>query len=154
MAYVAAIAAHAGCNQGSWKVDEDSIDVSLRMDGLHDAKYSSGQIDLQLKCTKRLDAKENEYSFPLSLKNYNDLRAPVIVPRILVVVVVPARIEEWILQSRESLCLKHCGYWKSLAAAPSSENKDSISIKIPSQNIFSSGSLREMMRRMADGEAL
>jgi len=36
------------------------------------------------------------------------------VPRILVVVTVPAVAQEWLSQSEEEMVLRHCGYWISL----------------------------------------
>ena len=56
--------------------------------------------------------------FPLSVKNYNDLRVINRYPRIIfIVVVVPEKVEEWLLKSESSLYFLRCGYWLSLAGA-------------------------------------
>ena len=40
-----------------------------------------------------------------AIKNYDDLRADVIAPRLLVVVCVPEDCEDWTRQTEEHLCL-------------------------------------------------
>ncbi len=35
-------------------------------------------------------------------------------PRILVVIVVPELLDEWIAQTEENLVMRRCGYWFSL----------------------------------------
>ena len=83
-AYVAAIAAHAGYVTATNDLDRDSIDVTIRAGDL-----MRPAIDIQLKATGRIPAKAAAFSFPLSIKNYNDLRIRTQTPRILVVLAMP-----------------------------------------------------------------
>ena len=53
--------------------------------------------------------------FPLSLKNYDDLRSDSWAPRLLIVVLLPTEEEEWLVHSEDELRMRHCGYWLSLA---------------------------------------
>lgn len=72
-----------------------------------------------------------------AIKNYDDLRADVIVPRLLVVVCVPEDCEGWTRQTEEHLCLRHCAYWLSLAGMPETDNVESVTVRIPRNQIFS-----------------
>lgn len=149
-AYVNAIAAQAGCNPYELKVDNDSIDI-----GLGTKNNIRSRLEIQLKCTgKPVDMDKNVFPFDLPIKNYDDLRAKTLVPRLLVVVLVPKDLREWAHQTEEELCLRHCGYWYSLSGMPDKENKESVRVQIPRKNMFSVDFLRDAMRRIAAGEQL
>ncbi len=75
-------------------------------------------------------------------------------PQLLIVVLVPEEIRDWLSQTQESLCLKRCGYWLSLRGQPPIDNKTSITVEIPRQNIFSPNALKIIMERIAVGESL
>lgn len=155
-AYVQAIAANIGCNSSKPEVDNDSVDMELMMKDIPGCRLSRGQLAIQLKCTHATDATKwkNNFPFVLPIKNYNDLRADVLVPRLLVVVCVPEKCDEWLWHTEEQLCLYHCAYWYSLAGKPEVPNKETITIHIPKINLFSPDFLREAMRRCANGETL
>lgn len=149
-AYVKAISAQAGCNSSKPDVDDDSIDLVLGM-----ADATRPRLEIQLKCTgEPIDQDKKSFPFFLSLKNYNDLRAETIVPRLLVVVCVPKDMGAWTHQTEQELCLRHCGYWHSLAGMPDTENKTGITLHISRKNIFSVDFLKSSMQRIAAGEPL
>jgi hypothetical protein len=112
-------------------------------------------VELQLKATSRDLVRDDRITFPLDIKNYNDLRTEnVLVPRILVVVILPEDINCWLVQSEEEMCLKHCGYWTSLSGMKETKNKGSVTITIPRDRRFTSETLHQMMERIGRGEAL
>jgi hypothetical protein len=87
--YVHAVAAVAGFAWSVPSVDDDSVDMTLHQRG-GGGTIRSPQLDLQLKCKSAPTPTEAEFSHSLKLKNYDDLREEgVLVPRILVVVLVP-----------------------------------------------------------------
>jgi hypothetical protein len=93
--------------------------------------------------------------YPLVVKNYNDLRVENIhTPRLLVVVVVPEQLDNWLTQSQQELCLKYCGYWVSLRGKPPTENQTTITVSIPRQNIFNVEALKNLMQQIGAGKAL
>ena len=153
-AYVAAIAAQAGCNSAKPEVDDDSVDLTLKMKDLTDCKRSRSEVDIQLKCTTNGDFSQDILSYALPLKNYNDLRDDVLTPRLLVVVCVPKEIEDWTQQDEKQLSLRNCGYWLSLAGRETTENESTVTVKIPRENVFSTEFLREAMRKIANGHSL
>lgn len=153
-AYVFAIAAQAGCNSSRPEVDDDSVDLELCMKDIPNCKWTRGRIAIQLKCTHAVDCSKDEIAFALPVKNYNDLRAAVMEPRLLVLVCVPEACEDWIKQTEDQLCLYHCAYWLSLAGKPETKNDSTVTVHIPRKNVFSVDFLKEAMRHSANGEMI
>src|SRR5438105_3113065 len=129
-AYLRAITAVAGYTLYKPELDDDSIDWGICARGTNDTPRAP-RMELQLKCTARDMLHETSLRFPLSLKNYNDLRQRVFVPRLLVVVFVPALTEDWIRQTEEELVLRHCAYWLSLRQAPATVNRQTVTVQLP-----------------------
>lgn len=151
IAYLHAIASVAGYRTAEPNVDDDSIDWCVKARGIY-GRRRSPQLDLQLKCTERLPNKNGSFGFPLSEKNYSDLRGDdVHVPRILVVVFVPDDIDSWLDQSEERLLMKHCAYWVSLRDAPETSNLKRVTVRLPRTNLFTVSALGSMMQRIGDG---
>lgn len=153
-AYVYAIASATKINASIPAVDEDSIDIVFSTPG-PGGTVRAPRLEAQLKCTAQNILKEKCLTFPLPKKNYDELRAEnVMVPRILIVVLVPPSSELWIHQTEELLGLRHCGYWLSLRGFPESGNKSIISVDVPRKNMFSSDSLCEIMKKIGQGQCL
>jgi len=148
---VRAVASVAGCAVERPEVDRDSVDLTLR------GYDTSGpvlfpRLDLQLKCMGRETFRDDEIRFPLKLKNYDDLRKDnVLVPRILVVVLVPRDTEEWLAQSEEEMLVRHCAYWRSLRGLPDTSNDFSVTLGIPRGNVFDVPELGQMMKKISAG---
>lgn len=153
-AFVLAIAAKAGCTHSTPSQDCDSVDLRLEMSGIKNSLLQSAGIDIQLKCTAQNLESKGSLNFALPIKNYNDLRARVMTPRILVVVRVPEKTEDWLLQDEEKLCLFKCAYWYSLEGLPDSTNTESVTIHIPLTQIFNAEFLESAMLKIANGDAI
>lgn len=150
-AYVRAVAAVGGYTVHEPEVDDDSINLGLAATGGH-GLYRSPRLELQLKCTAQSVLDEECLRFPLKIKNYNDLRLQnFLVPRILIVVTVPDRIEDWVLQSEQELAMRHCGYWISIRGMDESANSETVTIAIPRGQQFTVECLTSMMQRIRDG---
>ena len=141
LSYIEAVASHAGFQVEEVKVDRDSVDGTLMADF-----GRRPRIEFQAKATARDVVRENYVHFPLPIKNYDDLRLEAINPRILIVVVMPESIDEWINQSGQELCLRHCAYWMSLEGSPASSNQSTITVYLPLGNVFGSAQLTGMMQ--------
>ena len=151
-AYIRAIAATAGYNVYKPEVDDDSVDWGIGARG-RSGTVRSPKLELQLKCTSREILKDEHLAFPLKLKNYNELRYDDYqIPRILVVVIVPDNVSNWLTQTEESLALRHCAYWLSLRGTGETTNVESMTVHLPRRQVFSVDGLTQIMKRIANGE--
>jgi len=100
-------------------------------------------LDLQLKAVHKKYTKEseNEVSYALEVKNYNDLvdranELGMINPLVLIVFIFPDDENEWINLQAENLVMKGCAYYYMIPqGAQESENSSNVTIKIPRTNI-------------------
>ena len=142
LAHIEAVASHAGFQVEEVKVDLDSVDGTLKADF-----GRRPRIEFQAKATARDVVRDSYIHFPLPVKNYNDLRLEAINPRILIVAILPQEIDNWINQTDEELCLRHCTYWKSLREEPPTSNQNTVTVHLPLGNVFNSPQLVDMMQR-------
>lgn len=149
-AYVQAVAAKAGFQVSRPPVDDDSVDGQFM-----GRAGRRPRLDFQLKATAQQDLiGADKIAFPLSLKNYEDLRADCVVPRILIVLAMPENEQEWLAQSEAELILRRCAYWRSLAGESATGNTTSVTVHILRDRLFTPESLTDMMRRVEAEEPL
>lgn len=154
-AYVCALAAQAGLNRVDASVDDDSIDVSFKSKGYHGQPIRSPQIEFQLKCTSQDLVDGEVIKYPLSRKNYDDLRgSDFAAPRYLAVLLVPVAVDAWVAHNEQHIALFNSCYWLSLRDAEPTENEAQITVSIPLAQRLTSGTLHEMMNRASQGEWL
>lgn len=149
LAHIRAVAADAGYKVTVPESDTDSVDGVLMADF-----GRRPRIEFQAKATTRDVLGNGILRFPLPLKNYDELRADVLTPRILIVVLVPREKPQWTNQTEDELCLRHCGYWLSLEDAPARPNVSSVTVHIPDSNVFSADRLTDIMQKAERGDAL
>lgn len=150
LAYVKAIAAVAGyaVTAGPYP-DDDSVDGILTGDF-----GRRPRIDFQAKATGRDVLRGDSLHFPLPVKNYNDLRLPTRTPRILIVLLMPEDLDRWTWQTPEELCLRHCAYWQCLEGEPDSPNTTSVTVQVPTAQLFSPDQLTSLMLKAERGDPL
>ena len=140
--YIESVASDAGFQVSEVTVDQDSVDGVFIADfGLRP------RIEFQAKATARDLVRGDQIHFPLSVKNYNDLRIESINPRILIVLIMPQERTQWIEQTDDELCLRHCAYWLSLLGRPATRNTNSVTVHVPMTNMLGSAQLVDMMQR-------
>ena len=149
--YIRAIAAVAGYSLYRPEIDNDSVDLGILSRG-GTGKIFSPRLELQLKCTARDVLENNSIKYPLIIKNYHDLRINSLVPRILVIVLVPEKITDWIKQTEVELCLRYCAYWVSLRGMPDTTNTTNVTIEIPRSNQFTPDALQTIIQRISFGD--
>jgi len=147
LAYVVAVAAAKSFSTEFTRVDYDSVDAEICCNGYlaPESLLYSPSIKLQLKATSHVHIVEDSIHFPLPIKNYNDLRAKSVTPRLLVVLCLPELKDEWVTHSTEELIVKKCAYYLNLFGFPESENEASVTVKIPLDNVFSPDTLYDLM---------
>ncbi len=150
-AYLQAVAAVAGYSLYKPSVDDDSVDWGIVAKG-GTGRIRSPRLELQLKCTSRDVIGDRDIRYPLNLKNYDDLRMPdFAIPRVLVVVLVPKNLSDWLKQSPEELCMKHCGYWVSLRGMSTKQNTATVTVSLPRSNQFTVTALQSIMELISQG---
>jgi len=151
-AYVKAVAAVCGFATQEPSVDDDSIDLTLSARG-GGGTIRSPKVDLQLKCTAQDVLGAQTIDFPLEVKNYNELRPTnVLVPRILVIVIIPNDVLRWLSHSEAELLLRHCGYWYSLRGMAATVNQFTVTVNVPRTQVFDVPGLAGIMQRIANGQ--
>lgn len=95
-------AAAAGYATAQMDFDRDGVDVQIRAGG-----SMRPSLDAQLKATINLGAaKGGAFQFPLKRRNYDLLREPAMVPRILLVLDLPTAASEWLSVSPSELIMR------------------------------------------------
>jgi hypothetical protein len=147
-AFVEAVASVSGCQVECTRIDNDSVDLTL-MRRTTTTAVRSPKLDVQLKTTALDVVKNGHIAFPLSMKNYDELRPTNLsVPRILVVVLVPQDVHEWTAHSEAELALRRCSYWLSLRGEPDVPNATTKSVHIPRAQVFNPHSLHGIFSRL------
>ena len=156
VAYVHAVAARTGYTCQVQNVDDDSVDVQIGAKGyVHDQSLlCSPRIEVQLKATSSVQLKPTYLSFPLGLKNYQELRVRTVIPRLLLVLVLAKNPAEWMETSEECMISRRCAYWVSLLGMKETSNTSKISIRLPRSQQFNVEQLRRLMQRVASQEPL
>lgn len=155
-AYLYAVTSAAGYSFQRTTTPLDQLGIDLILTGIGvQGLMGTPQLYVQLKCTSREVLDENYLKYPLRIKNYEELRVPKqYPPLILVVVLVPDNVNDWLHQSEDELCLRRCGYWISLAGETPTQNQETVTISIPRKNILTINTLKSLMQRIARGENL
>lgn len=155
-AYIHAVAARAGYACEYTRVDIDSADLKIAARGYihHQAVVRSPRIEVQMKATAA-DRLGNGYlSFALPIKNYNDLREETLVPRLLVVLQLPDNPDEWLNVTEEQMISRRCAYYRSLLGEPPTENRETLTVHLPRQNLLTVPALTDLMKKVSRREPL
>jgi hypothetical protein len=145
IAYVRAVAAASAVNVYRPEVDDDSVDIGFCARLIHD-RAQRPRLEAQLKCTAAVEEAGDVYRFPLKVKNYNDLRGDDVVPRVLILVTVPADVTAWLTLTAEQMVLRRSAFWVSLAGFPETANVATVTVSVPRKQLFDVASLRELLR--------
>ena len=150
-AYLQAVTSVAGYSLYRPAVDDDSVDWGIAARGTI-GRIRAPRLELQLKSTSRDVLTDKLLRYPIKLKNYDDLRmVDFAIPRILVVVLLPDNLGDWVRQSEQELCMRYCGYWLSLRGMPETQNKSTVTVSIPRNNKFSVAVLESIMQDIGQG---
>ena len=134
-------------------IDNSGIDVMIIAPGeIEDV--DSPRIDAQVKCTSVAIETDNCIKYDLKVNNYNKLiKIKSLVPKILIVVLVPRNINEWIGISEQQTLMKKCGYWISLKGKKPVSNTGTVRREIPKENLFTPEAISQLMQEAAEYRA-
>ncbi|MFI6466643.1 DUF4365 domain-containing protein [Streptomyces sp. NPDC050528] len=152
--YLRAVAAAAGCTMAKPDPD-DGIDWKLS----HTSEFHTAdcQIDLKIQLKSTWTSAPNPSNGFVSVNLSNErlkllARSPVTVHRILVAMIVPEDIANWVEASHEIFQLRHCAYWRSVTGVESSGEKYTA-VRVSTSQIFDDVSLCAIMERIGKGGA-
>ncbi|HWG41365.1 MAG TPA: DUF4365 domain-containing protein [Gemmataceae bacterium] len=160
-AYLHAVATRGGfsCSYSDRHLDGAGVDALVNEDGrflARDSRYASFTLHVQLKATRVSPVEQNgRFSFSLRIHQYNKLRETRVgVPRILVVLYLPADPSDWLRHSEDGLLARRCAYWVSLRGAAESQNAEAQTVYIPRNQVLSVEALTEIMTRCSREEEM
>lgn len=158
-AYLRALCAANGYSIEKSNHDNDGVDIGLECKGkvAEDSTKHSTELKIQLKSSyANITAHDDgSITYKLEVKNYKSLiDTKRMVPLILVVFHMPQEEAQWIEQNFDWLKIKKCAYWISLKGREDTDNIESISIRIPKENLLTKDSLREIMHKISKEEEL
>ena len=104
-----------------------------------------------MKATVRLVQHGEHWRFPLPKRNYDLLREPTIVPRVLVVLDLPEDEQRWLSASEQELVMRRCAYWVAIPGAPECANEHTVTVSIPTANRLDVPALKDLMDRARSG---
>jgi Domain of unknown function (DUF4365) len=157
LAYLHAVAANEGFAVDVPHIDSDSVDAEICAKGKIDVTSTkhSPKIQVQLKATFNAEINENgEIPFSLSIKNYNDLRVDTVLPRLLIILVLPPEQINWLTHQHDKLILQKCAYYINLKGLPSSTNAGHQTVYVPVTNMLTSVALKDLMIKASKLEDL
>jgi len=150
-AYVQAVAASVSCHATRPEVDDDSVDLVFMRRTLV-GPIRSPRFDAQLKTAARDPLSQPTFPVELTIKNYDELRAADFsVPRILIVVVVPPVLGDWLNHTEHELAMRRCGYWISLRGEPTVMNTTSRTVQLDRTQRFDTAGLDAILTRLQQG---
>ncbi|PZF09194.1 DUF4365 domain-containing protein [Curtobacterium sp. MCPF17_011] len=149
-AYVRSVAAASGAGISVPEIDEGIDYVLTHRADSH--LFDTARLEMQLKSTTReSNANSNTISVQLTKKRYDYLRTPdPTVPKILVMMTVPAKQADWIHADHDRLHVRHASFWLNLEGFPASTAKNPT-VSVPIHQIFDDIALCAMMSRIGQG---
>jgi hypothetical protein len=153
--YLHALVTRLGYSLERSCIDMDSVDATICARGKVPGSKGiirSPKIDVQLKAAEQ-EASGDSIAFPISKKNYDDLRQSTMVPRILVVLFLPVE-RDWFDFDLEKVSLYGKGYWTSLKGMSVNENQTTVTIRLHQSQRLTDEIIQQWMIAAADREEL
>ncbi|WP_328992199.1 DUF4365 domain-containing protein [Kribbella sp. NBC_01245] len=154
VAYLHAVAAAAGCTLGSVAPDRGIADWTVGHISEEHTADTESTIKVQLKSTHQVAPSPSGDFWSITLENEHIAKLaqqPVTLPRILVAMILPREIDDWVGVSSDFMTLRHCAYWANLAGTtPSGQGRSNV--RIPTANVFDVAGLCSIMATVGRGE--
>lgn len=148
-----ASAAAAGCTIAKPEPD-DGIDWIVTHRSSNHLIGRRVNIEVQLRSTSQLAPPlGDDISFPLDTDTFDRLTEESYYPRLLIVCILPEKIEDWIYADRASdiFQLRHLSYWFNVRNSRRT-GVTKTTVHIPTTQIFDDRALCDIMRRVGRGE--
>ena len=90
--------------------------------------------------------------YSLSIKNYNDLIGKRVIPKYLVVMVIPDKPSQWLGEFTNGLFSAGCCYWVNLEQYKPKQKQAKVTIDIPTTQILTKDVLIKMLQYSEEGK--
>jgi len=144
--YVRALAASAGYTTSKRDFDRDGVDITVNAGG-----EMRPQVDIQLKASINLVAQADTISYFCPKRNYDLLRLPTMVPRVLVLFQLPNNSLDWLAVHPDQMILKHRAHWISLKGYPETSNDTGCTVYVPTANRLDVSGLTALLEKSRRG---
>ncbi len=150
-AYLHAVAARCGFAVGSWSQDHGCVDTTVGAAGpLGRGSLARPKVDVQLKATTQVGIEHEDYvSWTLDREHYDQLRAQAHVPHLLVLLLLPAEIDDSVEHTVEYLKIRRCAYWVKVTGMGPTD-KASKTIRLPKSQVFSPAGLQAILQQISE----
>jgi hypothetical protein len=154
-AYLHAVASKAGMAcRVEGRHGDNNVDAILTAWGPFENGGYLTEVDIKVQLKATIDTPVDDgihlSYFLRGVSRYDDLRtATVDIARILVVLFLPANVQEWLNHSEEELALRKCAYWQSLRGAPATVNGTGATVYLPKAQTFTSQALGDLAMRLS-----
>lgn len=148
MSYLAALCADAGIDFERTHHDNDSVDVIVKNEVQVDGINIRASIGFQLKATSSPSVyteNEENITFKLKVKNYNDLIKKSTMPLYLAVLVLPENEKGWVTWTIDELVIHGRMYYLTLAGQMQSDNSGSVTVRIDKGSQLNKDSLNALL---------
>ena len=149
---VAAVAGVVASVPDTDRISRDFIFEDVDSSGLQGFPTIAAQLK---STTNTLPLVNGALSFPLKMKNYNELRIRSNMPAILILAYLPglseAAMTEWMEQTAAEMVLRGCLYWRSLMGEPDSANRSRKNVRMPIDQPFTPAALVAILDRVRQG---
>jgi len=154
-AYVFAVAGRAGVLLGSTVKDYGCDGTFHEVVVLGGGKRMQGgfSIDFQLKASKNCTLEDNDVVYDLDAETHKKLvsrKEQGGTPMILIVLVLPAATNDWLVHSEDQLLIKQCCYWCVVDGVPTN-NKSTVRIRIPRRQQLTPEAVTDLLARARAG---
>jgi hypothetical protein len=148
-AYVHMVASAAGVDMGTWGMDYDGFDVSLKSSVDYGPHGLLGPgLDIQLKCTGQKSVNQPDHvAWSLKRKTFNLLAAPNrSTPAVFCVMILPHDSPGyWLRHDDEGLLARSQMYFLRGSDFPAATKKKNQILHLPKENLFTPGNLLMLM---------
>ncbi len=156
VSYVSAIVAKAGASFNIVSKDY-GVDISVRrIDKYKGQLMDMGVVfDCQLKASVNWVLEDTTIAYDLEVDTYNKLiyrHQKSLTPCILVLLCLPKEQDNWLKVSEDELNIRKCCYYYYLKSGHFSQNKRTVRIRIPRNNIFTPTTVLQLMDKVRLGE--
>lgn len=150
--YLEAIVAAAGCILFEAKVD-DGIDAIIKHRSTKHQNDVDQWLQIQLKATgSGTPGPNGTVKAQFRKKRFELFATPTpTMHKIVVIMLQPPVVDDWMKASHENLKLMHCSYWVNIAGETTTANDPYV--HAPRTNIFDDRALCDIMARIGQGGA-